>query len=228
MDKQRLEHLLDEYGRRLPPERLLTDDAAAQRFWDRTVRVPEADPVRRFPRLALPRTAWPGLLVISAVAAVLLIAVLVFFQPAAGINLRADGAYSPDMLFVKGSAGEPGPRYHIGVRVDKPAYVRIVALSSRGEVRSLPLGPDGQNETQVGAQSSTAFGSFALRDPLSSVEQFVVLASATPIPEEQFTDWTKAMTRRLTAAARVDAEPVARDFTRRFGGVAAVIVPPSA
>ena len=184
MDRNRVEQLLRRYARRRSPERLFSDQTAA------ALRNRLAPSGRRTMRR---RFAAVGLVLAAAV-------VLVVVGPwasdgrDAALSFQADGAYRISDLFqtARGTTTRSADaEFFVGLRVDRPAYVRLVVLHDRLRLESLPLDRSGALELMVEPGESTAFGGYAVRERNaagreSTATHFVVVTSASPIEDSAF------------------------------------------
>ena len=214
MNLKRVEQLLRRYARLRPPERLLSEEKAAEL---RARLAPSAsegetdvgDPAevvgagapaaRASPRKRY-RLAWAGL---AAVAAMILVAVLTTSRrgPLPAPGLLVDGAYDKAALFrtTRGEstpAGDRGNLFYIGVKVDRPAFIRIIVLDDGGKLEVLPLDRSGAVERRVTRDTETVFGGYELRSVDESgfesrVEALIILACAKSLSRSGVSAWVE-------------------------------------
>lgn len=114
--------------------------------------------------------------------------------PDSGPSFQADGAYRMSDLFqtARGTTTRSADaEFFIGLRVDRPAHVRLVVLDDRLRLESLPLDRSGALERMVEPGESKAFGGYAIRERdaagrESTATHFVLVASAVPIESSAF------------------------------------------
>jgi hypothetical protein len=240
MNFKRVEQLLREYARRIPPERLFSDESAAQ-FRARLspseseskaesevsseVVEPYAPAAARVGPRRRYRLAWTG---IAAVAAVILVAVLtsVYHETSSLPGLTVDGAYDKASLFRTTRAAPPTPAersdlFYVGVKVDQPAYVRIIALDNHGRLESLPLDRSGSLEQHVDADTETVFGGYEVESVddsgvASTITEFIIIASTQPVETERLSGWIDRKNRTATGRSPLELDELAREISDRF------------
>lgn len=211
MSLKRVIQLLREYARQHPPERLFSDDNAARlrarlapvasgsaetrdgvSSLKSSVAANAKTSLRRRDRLIIVGTA--------AAAAIFAGALLTVERlPIAALDLVVDGAFDRAGLFraTRSADGpEEGDLFFVGVKVDKPAHVRIIALDDRGRLRTLALDRSGQEERTIGGATATVFGGYELdssdADGVSRLDTFLVLASVETLSETEVSAWIDA------------------------------------
>jgi hypothetical protein len=251
MDERDIEQLLREYAAARGDERLFSeptalalrarlkeaateDGAMAGRALEEavvpgTTTRPSAAARRRYRPMIIAATA--------AVAALALFTVPAqYTHEYAYVGLDADGAYDKlDLFRVNRSAAGPtraGAPFYIGVRLQAPGFVRLVALSIQGAPESVPLNMAGELTIHVPADQIFSFGGYAVRatggsliEP--SITHFVVIASREPIADGEFDRELLTIAKRtaLTDPGRL-AEELARELARRFAAEARLIAVP--
>lgn len=248
MDESQVERLLQQYAAHVPAERLFAQERADY-IWaeifatsapvggaDEQAAVRTATPR---PRLSsrLARVISRRRLVFGAAAVLALAAVItgVLGWSSRGPRLEVDGAYAKSELFrVTRAAGEPqsapGNSFYIGVRVDRPAYVRILTVDDQLRLEPLALDRAGSHELHMRAKSELALGGYVLASTgptgvSSRITHFLILATPHPIDEAALARWLDAANRAIAAATRVDLPQWTRDLRRSFGGTVSVVTP---
>jgi len=241
MNLKRVEQLLREYARLRPPERLFSGETEAQlrarlapvgTEGESEAGEPSGAAEPCVSAMAKARPRWRYRLIgagTAVAAAVILVAVLVTAHRETSVvpGLAVDGAYDKADLFrtIRGEQGPPGERddlFYIGVKVDRPAYVRIIVLDNHGRLESLPLDRSGSEERQVDADAETVFGGYEVesvddRGMASRLSAFIVLASPKPLDGESLAEWIHRQSRARSESSQPESERVARELGRRFG-----------
>jgi hypothetical protein len=237
---KRVEQLLREYARHRPPERLFSDQAAA-RLQSRLAPAGSEDEDRMedaasAPESGLPASAGAGprrpnrlVAACSALAAaVIIVAVWIAAERTlvAVPQLVADGAHDRASLFrtTRGTppaVDERGGLFYVGVKVDRPAFIRIIVLDDRGGLEVLPLDRSGSVERQVDAGAATVFGGYELESTeadgsTARIEAFIVLASARPLEAERIAEWMEESSSAVTGLPMRGAAGLARELRGRF------------
>jgi hypothetical protein len=247
MNLKRVEQLLREYARLRPPQRLLSDEAQA-RLRDKLAppqsgeeapeparaEEPGAMPTaargsdRRLRRIAFGAAA--------AAAALLFLAAWLIYPrtPEAAPGLTVDGAYDKASLFrttrgVPPDAGVRGNSFYIGVRANRAAHVRVIAIDERGQLELLPLDRSGATEVTVEAGAETAFGGYELGpdgdDTAAAVTEFIVLACVEPLAERDISAWIDETNSAARDGAGRSASELASELKSRFNCAAEILSP---
>ncbi len=227
MDEQRVETLLRQYGRTLPPERLMSESqAAALRSRLRPENADEhpgglvttangtaTTPIR--PQLPVWYRA-RGVILAAAAAIALFFILWSRGDHRVSPGLQADGAGEAAALFRNGGGRAENDQFFIGVRLDRRGYVRVLAISDRDEVSHVGLGDSGAHEVAVAEATNVTFGPLHLKGRArdgqpTQTRAFIVLASNRPIPEAEL----GVLLRAHQAGAR-SADALARDLAQQF------------
>ncbi len=223
---ERVEALLRQYARLLPLERLLSEpraaalrkrigpsrgDSAASRARGSAAQATGIPAAPRFLHSATIRT-------LGALAAAVLIAVMLAtpagHQRPAALALAADVARDRGALFstLRDSAGHrPDAPLYIGVRLQQPAFIRIIGVDEHGRAESFSLDEAGREELRIAEHARAhVFGGYPTGAiPGEAGEVRVVLVFASPRPVEPAR--LSALLTRATAQSRgQNAEAVAR------------------
>lgn len=173
----------------------------------------------------------------AAAAGCLLVTLLVVgYDDAARVpGLFVDGGYDEAGVFLRTTRGEPASAtskrgsFYVGVKVDRPAYVRILILDNRGRIEHRALDRSGAEELRVAADTATVFGGYELTEAdaggvTSRIEAFIILASLTPLQPGP-AGWVHQKNESSTGPSRLEAELLAREVRERFRCAARVVVP---
>lgn len=248
MNHKRVEQLLRDYARLNPPKRLLSPKTAARLRAELAPGRSEGGKVDSSPEGFEPSAPGGQLgpsrrrqvltwFVSAAAAACLLVTLLVVgYDDAARVpGLFVDGGYDEAGVFLRTTRGDPASAtssrgsFYVGVKVDRPAYVRILILDDRGKIAHLDLDRSGAEELWVAADPARVFGGYELTEAdaggvTSAIEAFLILASLTPL-EPGLAGWVNKKNQSSTGPSRLEAELLARQMRERFRWAARVVVP---
>lgn len=211
METKRVEQLLHEYAQKRQAERLLSESGRGR------LQAELAPPLSAGHSGQQREPARGRILFSTTVLAAAVVAFAAFSLPSAALHglpgLVVDGAFSRVDLFrtTRGESVERGEFFYVGVKVDQPAYVRVVVLDDLGRLEPLALDRSGAFERQVAADTATVFGGYAVRATddegvESNVTALAVFAAASPMDENVVSGMISAWNRSPTELR----EPVAR------------------
>ena len=247
MNLKRVEKLLREYARLRPPVGLLSRETAARMRAELAPAKSGGGEVESSPANGEPDSAGRAVgqthrrqvmiwLVSAAAAASLLVALLVVGRDDAARlpGLVVDGAYDEAGVFRTTRAGPASTAsrrdlFYVGVKVDRPAYVRILILDDHGRIELLELSRSGAEERRLAADNPRVFGGYELTDTdtggvTASIEAFIVVASMTPF-DSGLPGWIEKKNQAATRPSELHPEFLARELRERFHCATSVVEP---
>lgn len=237
MDTKRVEELLRRYAGLLPADRLFSQPTAEELRARLAKQVGPRGPTETEspegaaggPRVVVGGSvAWTGLsrLIVAVAAAAVFVALLTTGEtgPVTPLGLEVDGAFDRTELF-RTTRGQPPQTtedtnsFFIGVRVDRPAYVRIIILDDRQSLESLPL--DRSEAQQKLVQQGDVFGGYGIRyvdeaGVESTARAFIVVATPHPIRDQALARRLRAAEQSHSGLSRRGLDRLERDLRRRF------------
>ena len=247
MNEKRVEQLLRQYAKIRPAERLFSEKTAARL---RTRLAPAglksdaaAEPAETAETVTMPSARAGPLasirlrrLATTAAAAAVLAAIVTTARHESPHlpGLVVAGAHDKAALFhtIRGETAPEsrGNLFYIGVRVDQPAYIRILAIDDRGGLEQLALDRAGATERRVEGGTDTIFGGYPLRDVGESgtetrIAYFLVIASSNPLDAAWLSDWISGTSPSHPRDAGWEVDRVARALRRHFGCQTRVVHP---